>query len=230
MAACARLEMISACTAQRSRASGLRLQEEVGAVAVVLGGGRPPPGYLRPARRWPPHLGRRVALGRRLHPVVARGPARAGRRTRFLPVLQSTSSRRLLGTGGQRSLSTHDRSVRRRPGLWLALGHSVGRVLQRAPRLLLRRRPRLSFMLGRSALFGALTSWAMAGRARLRFRRQLRPSRTRLVRRHRHCLPPLPLVAPPRPPGPSASGQGGVRRACPGRVPAHGPDPVALPP
>ena len=38
MAACARLEMISACTAQRSRASGLRLQEEVGAVAVVLGG------------------------------------------------------------------------------------------------------------------------------------------------------------------------------------------------
>jgi hypothetical protein len=38
MAACARLEMISACAAQRFRASGLRLQEEVGAVAVVLGG------------------------------------------------------------------------------------------------------------------------------------------------------------------------------------------------
>jgi hypothetical protein len=43
MAACARLEMISACTAQRSRAAapgrtGLHLPEEVRAAAVVLGG------------------------------------------------------------------------------------------------------------------------------------------------------------------------------------------------
>jgi hypothetical protein len=73
-------------------------------------------------------------------------------------------------------------------------------------------------VLGRSALFGAFISWAMTGRAHLRVRRQLLPTRPRLVRRQRRGLLPLPFVAPPRPSCPSAPCQGGVRRARPGRV------------
>jgi hypothetical protein len=145
MTACARLEMISACPAQQSRAVGLYLPDEVGAAAVVLGWA---------VRHYARTLSALAALRWLVSERITFGITRP-------PPLGA-----LMEPAGTARLPC---AVRRNAGLRLAMGHGVGGVRQRTPRLLLRRWPRLSSETRRFALSGAFTEGQMAERGRLRF-------------------------------------------------------------